>query len=188
MWVGYTIISNGAKMNHRITPEYWMRMAVEIAKASSCRANVGCILVHKNQIVGHGYVGSISGDVHCVHETEPEHHILVKTDMKGSTKTGTTCIRTVHAEVNAALKCTVRGSKENGWISCYCTYQPCMDCLKVLLQIGVRNIYYLNPYKDELRDIFIEECHLMYDKRNIPDDRADDYAKFIQVPLMRVLP
>lgn len=144
-------------MNPRIDHQYWMRIAVEVAKASTCRANVGCILVHHNMIVGMGYVGSVHGDYHC-EDPMPhsrDEHVLVETDKKGSTKTGTTCIRTIHAEVNAILKCQVRGSTEGGWLKCYSTYQPCLDCTKLLLQVGVRDIYYLNPYRDEDREQYI---------------------------------
>lgn len=147
-------------MNHRITPAYWMRMAADVAKAATCRAEVGCVLVHKNVIVGVGYVGSVHGDDHCVAYPEAykahDRHILVKTTRQGSTKKGDTCIRTIHAEMNAVLKCTVRGSEANEWINCYSTYQPCLDCTKVLLQIGVRKIFYARPYKDSWRDTYLD--------------------------------
>lgn len=147
-------------MNSRITPTYWMKIAVEVAKASTCRAEVGCILVHKKTLVGMGYVGSVHGDAHC----DERDHILVKTEQKGSTKNGDTCIRTIHAEMNAVLKCTIRGSEENGWIDCYSTYQPCLECTKILFQIGVRTIYYIHPYKDKWREIYMEEFDLYNDE------------------------
>ena len=143
-----------------------MRIAVEVAKASTCRADVGCVLIHKKTLVGMGYVGSVHGDVHCLEPydlifSDPlstiHQHILVETETKGSTTKGNTCIRTIHAEMNAVLKCTVRGSGEGGWIDCYSTYQPCLECTKVLLQIGVRYFYYMKPYKDDHRDIFLKE-------------------------------
>lgn len=143
-------------MNKKIGPQYWMRVAIEIAKASTCRADVGCVLVHKKSIVGMGYVGSVHGDRHCVNEQTDQFHILMATTRQGSTKQGNTCIRTIHAEMNAVLKCTVRGSKEGGWLEAYSTYQPCLDCTKVLLQIGVRTIYYMKPYKDTWRDEFLK--------------------------------
>lgn len=171
-------------MNTRIDAQYWMRIAVEIAKAATCRADVGCVLIHKNIIVGHGYVGSVHGDDHCI---EPEsdldpNHVLVKVTHRGSTKTNTTCIRTVHAEVNAALKCTVRGSEHAEWIDAYCTYQPCLDCTKVLLQIGVRKMYYLNAYKDEWRDLYMEECQLSMHP-HMTDEKRKHAAAFIKVTL-----
>jgi len=146
-------------MNTRIDEKYWMRVAVDIAAASTCRAKVGCVLVFNKTIVGMGYVGSVHGDDHCYASTkdwEEHNHILMKTDRKGSTKTGDTCIRTIHAEINAILKCQWRGSKETGWIDCYSTYEPCLECTKVLIQIGVRKIFYLNAYKDEWRDLYLK--------------------------------
>jgi len=167
-------------MNDKITPSYWMAIASQIAMAATCRANVGCILVYHNQIVGHGYVGSVHGDVHCIdHVNDPDlnhmHHILVQTDQRGSTKAGNTCIRTVHAELNAILKCTVRGSHEHGWIDCYSTYQPCLECTKALLQIGVRKMYYRHAYHDEWREAFMKQCTL-FDHRRLG---GTDYAQFI---------
>lgn len=145
-------------MNPRINNKYWMRIAVEVAKASTCRAEVGCVLIHKKTLVGMGYVGSVHGDVHCFEPNDFIHqHILVETETKGSTTQGNTCIRTIHAEMNAVLKCTMRGSGEGGWIDCYSTYQPCLECTKVLLQIGVRYFYYMKPYKDDHRDLFLKE-------------------------------
>lgn len=148
-------------MNEQITPEYWMRIAVEIAKASTCRAAVGCVLVHKNVCVGIGYVGSVHRDYHCLESGAMinDKHILMRTTRQGSTKDGDTCIRTIHAEMNAVLKCTARGSRMGGWIHCHSTYQPCLDCTKVLLQIGVRKIYYLKPYKDSWRDEFVKQLY-----------------------------
>ena len=147
-------------MNTRIDEKYWMRLAMDIAKASTCRAEVGCILVFNKTVVGMGYVGSAHGDDHCFGEKgEPAattKHLLVKTPVRGSTVNGDTCIRTIHAEINAILKCPWRGSKELGWIECYSTYEPCLDCTKVLIQIGVRKIFYLHNYKDEWREIYLQ--------------------------------
>lgn len=160
-------------MNPRIDQKYWMRIAVEAAKASTCRADVGCVLIHKKTLVGMGYVGSVHGDHHCMSAykttTDPLHnHILMRTDRQGSTKKGNTCIRTIHAEMNAVLKCTVRGSKEGGWIDAYSTYQPCLDCTKVLLQIGVRTIYYMKPYKDLWRDEYLDQLDsFMFHKNSL---------------------
>lgn len=161
-------------MNERITPKFWMQVAQQIAEASTCRAKVGCVLVHQKSIVGHGYVGSVHGDAHC----NESDHILVDAPHRGSTSTGTTCIRTVHAEVNAVLKCAVRGSRINGWIECYSTYQPCLDCTKILLQIGVRKIYYWKSYKDNWRDDYVwkldAEEFYKFD---------EDVIQFIYVPM-----
>lgn len=138
-------------MNPKLTHSVWMSLAHKFAEASTCRINVGCVLVHNNELVGTGYVGSISHDVHC----NEEGCLLVDNHgVRGSSKSGKSCIRTVHAEMNAVLRCKTRGQFGN-WISAYCTHQPCLECTKVLLAIGVRHIYYTSDYADMHRDAYI---------------------------------
>ncbi len=138
-------------MNTNLTHNYWMSIVDNIAKASTCnRANIGTIIINiKNEIVGVGYLGSIHEDSHC----QDAGCILVKNNNEyGSDNNGESCIRTIHSEMNAILKCKERGNVKNGWLTCYTTYEPCLNCFKILLQIGVRKIYYFHSYKDINRD------------------------------------
>lgn len=139
-------------MNTRMTMKYWLRIAFEIGKASTCKIPVGCILVHKQMIVGMGYVGSTHGDDHC----DEHDHIEIPAPYRGGVDR-LSCVRTIHAEMNAILKCTVRGSKDGGWIDCYSTHQPCLECTKTLLQIGARRVFYVEEYVDERRDLFLQK-------------------------------
>lgn len=139
-------------MNKNIDHNYWMRVCDELAKASTCRVQIACVILKRNIIVGVGYNGSISGDHHC----SDVGCLLVDNPNAGSGFTGKSCIRTVHAEMNAVLKCTERGSEESGWLDAYCTYQPCVNCFKAMMQIGVRKIVYRKLYKDEWRDKLID--------------------------------
>lgn len=134
-------------MNKRIDDEYWMNFARQAGKAGTCRVEVGCALVQQRRIIGLGRVGSVRGDDHCCDVggcwLKPVQH-------RGSSDTGLSCVRTVHAEVNAVLNATKIG--ELDMIFAYSTHAPCFDCLKVLLQFGVGEIVYDKPYKDEWRD------------------------------------
>jgi dCMP deaminase len=49
----------------------------------------------------------------------------------------------IHAEVNAILNAQF---KTNG-CKVYCTHEPCHRCLGVLLNSGIKNIYYGTPYE-----------------------------------------
>lgn len=138
--------------NKNIDEVYWMKIVDQIAEASTCRVKIGCVLVHKRHIVGIGYVGSISGDVHC---DEVGCLLVDNHGERGSSETGKSCCRTVHAEANSVLKCATRGSAEIGWLEAYLTYSPCLDCLKLLLQIGVRKFIFKKNYKDVNRDLFL---------------------------------
>ena len=144
-------------MNKKINDAYWMDIVKHVSKASTCRVDIGCVLVHKNLIVGVGYVGSISGDDHCC---DAGCIFVDNHGLKGSGDTGKSCIRTIHAETNAILKCSVCGNATNGWIECYSTYSPCLDCTKLLLQIGVRKFVFEKEYRDVNRDIYLYDITL----------------------------
>ena len=34
----------------------------------------------------------------------------------------------------------------------YATHAPCLNCLKALLQVGVRDVWFKKPYRDAWRD------------------------------------
>lgn len=136
-------------MNKNINDSYWTRMVDQIAEASTCRVKIGAIILKNKLVVGMGYNGSIHGDTHC----DDDGCLFVDNHgIRGSSDSGKSCIRTIHAELNAILKTEVRGTENSGWLTCYSTYQPCHMCFQALLQIGVRKIVYKNPYKDLWRD------------------------------------
>ena len=138
-------------MNIYINDNYWMNIVRAIAKASTCKVNIGTILIKNNKIVSHGFLGSISGQPHCCDDGCIE---IDNDDKFGSSGSGKSCIRTIHSEMNAVLKCHERGDKLTGWLTCYTTFEPCLNCLKALLAIGVRNIVFEKLYRDMWRDKF----------------------------------
>ena len=140
--------------NAKINDKYWMSIAVEVATASTCRVEVGCVIVRNRQMLSQGFVGSISGDQHC---TDVGCLLMDNYGLKGSSDYRVSCERTVHAELNGLLRCVERGSEENGWLEAYCTHKPCLICFKALLSIGVRKFVYLHDYKDLYRDAYIDK-------------------------------
>ena len=148
--------------NKNVNDSYWMGLVDKIAEASTCRVDIGTLLIQKKVIVGVGYLGSLSSDNHC----DDFGCLLVPNKGMFGSGDEKSCIRTVHAEMNAVLKCKARGTEDN-WLTCYCTYQPCLNCLKALLSIGVRTIVYRKDYTDKWRDFFIDNinsgiCITMY--------------------------
>ena len=149
-------------MNTKVNASLWMGLAIQLAEASTCRVKVGCVLVYHKGYVGGGYVGSVSGDTHCC---DSECLLVDNYGLKGSSNSGKSCIRTVHAEMNAILRCKVRGTNKDPIIA-YCTHQPCLECMKSLLAIGVRHIVFLNAYHDAHRDLYIHNI-TRYSKMHI---------------------
>lgn len=149
-------------MNERINDDYWMKLVENISHASTCRKRLGCVLVKNKYIIGTGYVGSVHGDSHCtvvneVNESDNDCVLVENNNLFGSGDSKS-CVRTIHAEMNAILnmQTAIRGEEDN-WITCYSTYQPCLNCTKALLQIGTRKFIYTFPYIDVSRDKYIEE-------------------------------
>lgn len=142
-------------MNRNLDLKYWFNIVDNIAQASTCRIKIGTILILNREIVGVGFLGSTPGDLHCC----DSGCLYVETNVIGSGVDGKSCIRTIHSEMNAVLRCTARGS-ETEWIQCYTTYKPCLNCLKSLLSIGVRVIYYKNDYRDLWRDKYLENLDI----------------------------
>ena len=122
--------------------EYFREMVEITAKRSPCnRLHVGCILVKNNRIVSQGYNGFLSG---CLHESRiiDGHEVA-----------------TIHAEQNAIVDCAKRGVSCNECIA-YITHYPCLNCCKLLLSSGIKEIIYINDYNnDELVKKYCDEMN-----------------------------
>ena len=120
--------------------EYFKEITITTSKRSSCnRLHVGCILVKENRILSAGYNGYLPG---CPHDS------IIRDNHE---------MATVHAEQNAISYCAKKG------ISCedadaYVTHYPCLNCAKILLASGIKNIYYIEDYKnDEIVKLLTEQ-------------------------------
>ena len=58
------------------------------------------------------------------------------------------CLRAVHAEMNAIVNCARQGEDIDG-SSLYVTHFPCIRCMPLVLQAGIKRIYYINDYNND---------------------------------------
>ena len=115
--------------------QYFMLQAVLLSLRSTCnRLAVGAILVRDKRIIAGGYNGSVSGDDHCLDA--------------GCYIVDGHCLRTIHAEMNAVLQCAKFGVVTAD-AEVYVTDFPCLQCTKMLLQAGIKKIYYLKDYRND---------------------------------------
>ena len=123
--------------------EYFKQIVEVTATRSSCeRLKVGCLLVKDNRIVAQGYNGFLPG---C------SHFSIVRNGHEQST---------VHAEQNAITDCAKRGVSCLG-STAYITHYPCIICCKLLIASGIKEIKYINDYKnDELVPKYLEESNV----------------------------
>lgn len=113
--------------------EYFMAQAKLIALRATCtRLMVGAVIVRDRRVIAGGYNGSIAGDEHCI-------------DVGCKIRDGH-CIRTIHAEQNALMQCAKFGVSTDG-AELYVTHFPCLNCTKLLIQAGIKHIYYEIPYR-----------------------------------------
>ena len=123
--------------------EYFAKIVSVTAERSSChRLHVGCLLVKNNRIISQGYNGHLPG---CKHES------IVRNNHEQAT---------VHAEQNAICDCAKRGVSCEG-ATAYVTHYPCIICRRLLLASGIKQIRYLEDYKnDELVKYFCNELNV----------------------------
>lgn len=115
--------------------EYFLGIARVVATRATCdRKHVGAVIVRDRYIVATGYNGSAKGAPHC--------------DDAGHDMQGGSCVRTVHAEINAISQAARHGARLEG-CTIYVTCTPCSKCLKVLANAGIVRIVYAETYRNE---------------------------------------
>jgi dCMP deaminase len=126
--------------------EYFKEIVQVTAKRSPCeRLQVGCLLVKDNRIVSQGYNGFLPG---C------DHQSIVRDGHEQAT---------VHAEQNAIADCARRGVSCEG-CTAYITHYPCIICCRILLASGIKNIKYINDYRnDDMVKYFTEMMNVSID-------------------------
>jgi len=133
----------GLYMNERLSwDQYFMTITRQVAERSTCmRAKVGAVIVRDKSILATGYNGAPAGMPHCT-----EAGCLVYQSKTPNGETEENCFRTIHAEMNAIAQAAKNGSSIKE-ASIYITHTPCIHCLKVLVNTGIKNIYYEKAYK-----------------------------------------
>lgn len=111
--------------------DYFMSIALLASQRSPCeRLQVGSVIVKNNRLISMGYNGYISGAPHTSRVKDNHEQSII------------------HSEINAITDCAKRGaSLENGKI--YVTHYPCINCFRSIAACGIKEIMYLNEYKND---------------------------------------
>jgi len=138
-----------------------MKAAFAYAECSTAvRLQVGCVIVKDNRVISIGYNGMPSG---WTNECETQFmtgngtadHVMLITKPE-----------VLHAESNAIAK-LARCSESGEGATAFITHQTCMECAKLLYQSGIREVYYVHPYRLDDGLKFLKEC-------NIPVEQLSD--------------
>jgi dCMP deaminase len=122
--------------------EYFMTITRQVAERSTCtRAKVGAVIVRDKNILATGYNGSPAGLPHCL-----DVGCLIYKSTTPSGDVEENCFRTIHAEMNAIAQAAKNGASIRD-ADIYITHTPCIHCFKVLVNTGVKRIFYEKAYK-----------------------------------------
>ena len=128
----------------------YIAIAEIFASMSSCVSyQVGCIFVKDGRILSTGYNGTPAGYKHNCNKVFPNYN--KETDRENHKEFS--AMFEVHSEINGVFYAARNGIKLEG-CDVYCTVEPCKDCTKALLQLGIKKVVFLNKYdtNDPIRD------------------------------------
>ena len=77
------------------------------------------------------------------------------------------CFRTIHAEMNAIAQAAKNGASIKD-AAIYITHTPCIHCLKVLVNTGIKEIYYEKSYKLQTLDELLRYTQVHLFKVDLP--------------------
>jgi len=130
-------------MNERPSwDQYFLTITRQVAERSTCkRAKVGAVIVRDKNILATGYNGAPAGLAHCT-----EVGCLIYESKTPSGDIEENCYRTIHAEINAIAQAAKNGVSIRD-AAIYVTHTPCIHCMKVLINTGIKQIFYERDYK-----------------------------------------
>lgn len=131
--------------------EYFMTLASEVATRTTClRRGVGAVIVKDRRILATGYNGVPTGLAHCSETGCLRQQLGVPSGQRHE------ICRGLHAEQNAIIQAARYGTNIAG-SSIYITTQPCVVCAKMIINAGIEEIVYKDPYDDELSLSMLKE-------------------------------
>lgn len=141
----------------------YMQTAYQFAKLSyASRRKVGCVIVKDEQLVSFGYNGTPHGFDNQCEETlvetqnyeNPDDALYLVEEHGYSCENGCCTKETqvtkrevLHAESNAITK-LAKSTMTSIDADLYTTTAPCFDCAKLIIQAGIKRVYFAEDYRD----------------------------------------
>lgn len=128
-----------------LNDKFFLDIASRVARESHCVSlHVGAVIVKDKRVISMGYNGTPAGSVNCdealekgLFERDKHHEWSLKNE--------------IHAEMNALMFAAKNGIKVDGCVM-YVTHQPCDECLKNIMQSGIKKVIYLRKYGKSSND------------------------------------
>lgn len=144
-------------------PEYFMQITRLVSERSTClRRKVGAIAVRDRHILATGYNGAPAGLAHCLESGCLRKELGIPSGQRHE------ICRGLHAEQNVIIQAAVQGVSIGGAVI-FCTTHPCVVCSKMLINCGIRKIFYEQDYPDELAAEMLQQAGVAVARLNLPD-------------------
>ncbi len=139
---------------------YFMDITELVSKRSTCvRRAVGAVLVKDKQILATGYNGAPTGITHCFDTGCLREQMNIPSGERHE------LCRGVHAEQNAIVQAAFYGvSIQDSTL--FCTNLPCSICAKMLINAGIKKIYFKSGYADTMSEEMMKEAKIEVIKLN----------------------
>lgn len=118
------------------------------------RKKVGAVIVKDGNIISHGWNGTPTGfdnnceiEVSCGCTFGLSDTMRKCPDCNGTEKKLITNPIVLHAELNALMKLSKSHESSNG-STLYVTLSPCIECSKLIIQSGIKEVVYKEEYRD----------------------------------------
>ncbi len=143
--------------------QYYMRITHLVARRSTClRRVVGAIAVKDKRILATGYNGAPAGLEHCLDVGCLRYELGIPSGERHE------LCRGLHAEQNVIIQAAIHGVSITGAFI-YCTTQPCLICSKMLINCGVKKIYFSQGYPDRLAQEMLTRAKVEFELLQITE-------------------
>ncbi len=133
--------------------EYFATITRQVASRSTClRRKVGAIIVKDKRILATGYNGAPRGV-----RSSLEIGKCLREELGIPSGERHEICRGLHAEQNAVIQAAYYGIQIKDSVI-YTTHQPCVLCAKMIINAGIKKIYYFEEYPDKLAVELLNEA------------------------------
>ncbi len=136
-------------VNHPRPPwdRTWMDVVAVMARRGTCvRRQIGAVIISEdNRFLAEGYNGVASGQPHC----RDGQHCEASHAPSGMALDGCDA---VHSEINALVSCSEISRAHTIYVSA----EPCIDCVKAMLNTPILHVVYAEQYARSGRNLWLK--------------------------------
>lgn len=110
------------------------------------RKKVGCIAVKDGRIISMGWNGTPHGFDNSCETIDQNGNMVTKKEV-------------LHAELNMFAKIAKSHDRVDG-ADLYVTLSPCVECSKLIMQSGIKRVFFKETYRDTTAIEFLEKANI----------------------------